>query len=60
VTNHRGTSAAALRRIALDAAAAAGRPAKARVLSPGLDCPDGEDGPLPSKSVWLTLDGGER
>jgi 23S rRNA (cytosine1962-C5)-methyltransferase len=57
VTNHRKTSLGALRRMLRDAAA------RARVdvrqlkdLPSGLDCPDGPDGPEPSKSVLVTLD----
>jgi 23S rRNA (cytosine1962-C5)-methyltransferase len=56
VTNHRKTSLGALRRTLRDAAA------RARVdvrqlkdLPSGLDCPDGPDGPEPSKSVLVTL-----
>ena len=57
VTNHRKTSLGGLRRTLRDAAA------RARVgvrqlkdLPSGLDCPDGPDGPEPSKSVLVTLD----
>jgi 23S rRNA (cytosine1962-C5)-methyltransferase len=56
VTNHRKTSLGRLRRTLRDAAA------RARVsvrqlkdLPSGLDCPDGPDGPLPSKSLLVTL-----
>jgi 23S rRNA (cytosine1962-C5)-methyltransferase len=55
VTNHRKTSLGRLRRTLREAAE------RARVsvrqlkdLPSGLDCPDGPDGPLPSKSVLLT------
>jgi len=56
VTNHRGTAPATLRRLVLEAARAEARPVKsARLLPPGLDCPDGPDGPEPSKSVLVRL-----
>lgn len=56
VTNHRKTSAAALRRILLDGAAELGLACQqAKILPAGLDCPDGPSGPEPSKSVLLTL-----
>jgi 23S rRNA (cytosine1962-C5)-methyltransferase len=55
VTNHRKTSTGRLRQLLRDAAE------RARVevlqlkdLPPQLDCPDGPDGPVPSKSVLLT------
>jgi 23S rRNA (cytosine1962-C5)-methyltransferase len=58
VTNHRKTSLGRLRRTLRDAAA------RARVdvrqlkdLPSALDCPDGPDGPVPSKSVLVTLQG---
>jgi 23S rRNA (cytosine1962-C5)-methyltransferase len=55
VTNHRGTSLGRLRRTLREAAARAGvNIAKLKDLAPGLDCPDGPDGPAPSKSVLLT------
>lgn len=57
VTNHRGTSPTALRRIVLEAARAAGRAVtSARLLPSGLDCPEGPNGPEPSKSVLLRLE----
>lgn len=55
VTNHRRISSAALRRMAQNAARAAGYDAQVKELAPGLDCPDGASGPWPSKSVLLTL-----
>lgn len=56
VTNHRKTSLGALRRTLREAAARARvSVAKLKDLSPGLDCPDGPDGPVPSKSVLLGL-----
>ncbi|MFZ5895639.1 MAG: class I SAM-dependent methyltransferase [Myxococcota bacterium] len=56
VTNHRKTSAPALRRIVLAEAERASRPVEsAKLLASGHDCPDGPDGPHPSKSVWLRL-----
>jgi 23S rRNA (cytosine1962-C5)-methyltransferase len=56
VTNHRKTSPAALRRIVLDEAERAGRSVEsAKLLASGHDCPDGPDGPHPSKSLWLSL-----
>jgi 23S rRNA (cytosine1962-C5)-methyltransferase len=58
VTNHRKTSLGRLRRTLRDAAA------RARVtvrqlkdLPSGLDCPDGPEGPVPSKSVLVTSQG---
>jgi 23S rRNA (cytosine1962-C5)-methyltransferase len=55
VTNHRGTSLGRLRRTLREAAARAGiSVAKLKDLASGLDCPDGPDGPVPSKSVLLT------
>jgi len=57
VTNHRGTTRARLRHLVLEATRAAGRqPAQAKELASGLDCPDGLDGPEPSKAVLLTLE----
>jgi 23S rRNA (cytosine1962-C5)-methyltransferase len=57
VTNHRKTSLGGLRRTLRDAAA------RARVgvrqlkdLPPGLDCPNGAEGPEPSKSVLVTIE----
>ena len=55
VTNHRGTSLARLRRTLRDAAAATRVPvAQLKDLPSQLDCPDGPDGPVPSKSVLIT------
>jgi 23S rRNA (cytosine1962-C5)-methyltransferase len=55
VTNHRATSLGRLRRTLREAAARAGvTVVKLRDLASGLDCPDGPDGPVPSKSVLLT------
>jgi len=55
VTNHRATSVGRLRRTLREAAERAGVPVgRLRDLAPGLDCPDGPDGPVPSKSVLLT------
>jgi len=55
VTNHRKTTLGRLRRTLRDAAARAGVPvAKLKDLAPSFDCPDGPDGPVPSKSVLLT------
>jgi 23S rRNA (cytosine1962-C5)-methyltransferase len=58
VTNHRKTSLGRLRRVLRDAAL------RARVgvrqlkdLPSGLDCPEGPDGPIPSKSLLVTLEG---
>jgi 23S rRNA (cytosine1962-C5)-methyltransferase len=55
VTNHRATSAARFRRILRDAAETARVPVvQLKDLASQLDCPDGPDGPVPSKSVLLT------
>jgi 23S rRNA (cytosine1962-C5)-methyltransferase len=55
VTNHRATSLGRLRRTLREAAERAGvRVNQLKDLAPGLDCPDGPDGPVPSKSVLLT------
>ncbi len=55
VTNHRATSVGRLRRTLRESAARAGVTiAKLKDLGSGLDCPDGPDGPVPSKSVLLT------
>jgi len=57
VTNHRGTSRARLRHVVLEAARAAGHePVQVKELGSGADCPDGLDGPEPSKAVLLTLE----
>lgn len=56
VTNHRKTSRDALRRLLLAEARKLGREvAQAKELRSGLDCPDGPEGPDPSKAVLLTL-----
>jgi 23S rRNA (cytosine1962-C5)-methyltransferase len=54
VTNHRGTSPAALRAMVLSAARAERYEGQAKELPAGLDCPEGPDGPWPSKSVLFT------
>lgn len=55
VTNHRATSVGRLRGALREAAGRAGVTiTKLTDLAPGLDCPDGPDGPVPSKSVLLT------
>jgi 23S rRNA (cytosine1962-C5)-methyltransferase len=55
VTNHRKTSSGRLRRLVRDAAERAGvAVAQLKDLPSQLDCPDGVDGPVPSKSVLLT------
>ncbi|HWA72249.1 MAG TPA: class I SAM-dependent methyltransferase [Polyangiaceae bacterium] len=54
VTNHRGTSPAALRAMVLAAARAERYEGQAKELSSGLDCPEGPEGPWPSKSVLFT------
>ncbi len=55
VTNHRKTSSGTLRRLLRDAAERARVPvAQLKDLPSQLDCPDGPDGPVPSKSVLLT------
>jgi 23S rRNA (cytosine1962-C5)-methyltransferase len=57
VTNHRKTSLGRLRKILRDAAARARvRVKQLKDLPSGLDCPDGPDGPVPSKSVLVTLE----
>jgi 23S rRNA (cytosine1962-C5)-methyltransferase len=56
VTNHRGTSEKALRRMLLAEAEALGkRVLQAKLMQSGLDCPPSLDGPAPSKSALLTL-----
>lgn len=56
VTNHRGTGLGRLRRTLRDAAAVAGvAVAQLKDLPSQLDCPDGPDGPVPSKSVLVTV-----
>ena len=55
VTNHRGTSLGRLRRTLREAANRVRVPVvQLKDLAAGLDCPDGPDGPAPSKSVLLT------
>lgn len=55
VTNHRATSLGRLRRTLREAAGRVGATlTKLRDLPSGLDCPDGPDGPVPSKSVLVT------
>jgi 23S rRNA (cytosine1962-C5)-methyltransferase len=55
VTNHRATSVGRLRRTLREAAEQSDVSLrKLRDLPPGLDCPDGPDGPEPSKSVLLS------
>jgi predicted methyltransferase/16S rRNA U516 pseudouridylate synthase RsuA-like enzyme len=55
VTNHRKTSSGRLRRLLRDAAERSRVPvAQLKDLPSQLDCPDGPDGPVPSKSVLLT------
>ncbi len=55
VTNHRATSLGRLRRTLREAAAKAGvSVARLKDLASALDCPDGPEGPVPSKSVVLT------
>jgi 23S rRNA (cytosine1962-C5)-methyltransferase len=57
VTNHRKTSLGTLRRTLREAATRARVSiAKLKDLAPGLDCPDGPEGPVPSKSVLVTLE----
>jgi 23S rRNA (cytosine1962-C5)-methyltransferase len=54
VTNHRKTSLGALRRVLREAAARANVSVRQlKDLPPGLDCPEGPDGPVPSKSLLL-------
>lgn len=56
VTNHRGTSVGALRKLLRAAAERAGRKIEAiRDQASQLDCPEHPDGPFPSKSVLLTV-----
>jgi 23S rRNA G2069 N7-methylase RlmK/C1962 C5-methylase RlmI len=51
VTNHKKTGLPAFRRLLHEAGAQARRELKIRDLPGGLDCPDGLDGPHPSKSL---------
>ena len=56
VTNHRGTSLGRLRRTLREAAEKArAHVAQLKDLPSQLDCPDGPDGPVPSKSVLVTV-----
>jgi len=56
VTNHRGTSQGKLRKLVRDAAGRAGRNVQQLKDIPSpLDCPPLPDGPVPSKSVLVTL-----
>jgi len=56
VTNHRKTSHSAFRKIAHDAARAAGREIiQLKDLPSPLDCPPGPSGPLPAKSMLITV-----
>jgi 23S rRNA (cytosine1962-C5)-methyltransferase len=57
VTNHRGTSPAALRATVLAALRSEQLEGQVKNLASSLDCPDGPDGPMPSKSVLLSLRG---
>jgi 23S rRNA (cytosine1962-C5)-methyltransferase len=56
VTNHRKTSLQAFRKIAHDAARAAGREiSQLKDLPSPLDCPPGPGGPFPAKSVLISV-----
>ncbi len=56
ITNHRRTSVARLRRTLHEAARDAGRQvSQMKDLGAALDCPDGPEGPTPSKSVLVTV-----
>jgi 23S rRNA (cytosine1962-C5)-methyltransferase len=56
VTNHRKTSPLAFRKIAHDAARAAGREiTQLKDLPSALDCPPGPAGPFPAKSVLISV-----
>ena len=56
VTNHRKTSMQAFRKIAHDAARAAGREiSQLKDLPSPLDCPPGPTGPFPAKSVLISV-----
>jgi len=58
VTNHRKTSLGRLRKTLREAAADAGvELEKLRDMPSPLDCPEGADGPLPSKSVLVAVTG---
>jgi 23S rRNA (cytosine1962-C5)-methyltransferase len=57
VTNHRKTNVGRLRRTLREAAERARvRVKQLKDLPSGLDCPPGPDGPVPSKSVLVTLE----
>jgi 23S rRNA (cytosine1962-C5)-methyltransferase len=56
VTNHRKTSVSAFRKIAHDAARAAGREiSQLKDLPAQLDCPPGPAGPFPAKSMLISV-----
>jgi 23S rRNA (cytosine1962-C5)-methyltransferase len=56
VTNHRKTSPLAFRKIAHEAARAAGREiSQLKDLPSALDCPPGPSGPFPAKSMLITV-----
>jgi len=56
VTNHRKTSPQAFRKIAHDAARAAGREiSQLKDLPSALDCPPGPSGPFPAKSMLISV-----
>ena len=56
VTNHRKTSPLAFRKIAHEAARAAGREiSQLKDLPSALDCPPGPTGPFPAKSMLITV-----
>jgi len=56
VTNHRKTSVLAFRKIAHDAARAAGREiSQLKDLPSPLDCPPGPSGPFPAKAVLISV-----
>jgi len=56
VTNHRKTSVAAFRKLAHEAARAAGREiTQLKDLPSPLDCPPGPGGPFPAKSVLISV-----
>ena len=56
VTNHRKTSPLAFRKIAHDAARAAGREiSQLKDLPSALDCPPGPAGPFPAKSMLISV-----
>jgi 23S rRNA (cytosine1962-C5)-methyltransferase len=59
VTNHRGTSPAALRALVQSAVRSVGGEGQAKSLPSGLDCPEGPEGPWPSKSLLLSLRAGK-